>query len=61
MTGACDDAQRVLHRVGRDVAQIDEHPEPVHLLDDLFAEGGQPVGLRRVGGGVGPRRVASNA
>ena len=29
---------RVLHRLRRDVAQIDEHPEPVHLAHDFFAE-----------------------
>ena len=29
-------------------------PEPIHLLDDPFAEGGKAVVLGRVGGGVGP-------
>ena len=38
ITGASVDAQRVFHRVRRDVAEIDEHAEPVHLADDFFAE-----------------------
>ena len=38
ITGASADAQRVGHRVRRHVAQVDEHPEPVHLAHDLLAE-----------------------
>ncbi len=38
ITGACDTRDRVVHRVGRDVREIDEHPEPVHLAHDLLAE-----------------------
>ena len=42
------------HRRRRDVAQVDQHPEAVHLADDLDAERRQAVVLRRVGRGVGP-------
>ena len=34
---------RVGHRVGRDVAEVDEHAQPVHLAHDLLAERRQPV------------------
>ncbi len=47
MTGAAADPQRVVHRVGRDVAEIDEHAEPVHLAHHFLAELRQPVALRR--------------
>ena len=53
------DAQGVGHRVGRDVAQVDEHAEPVHLEHDLLAELREPAQPRRVGGGVGPRHVVA--
>ena len=33
--------------------EIDEHAEPVHLLDDFQAERAQPVVFRLVGPGVG--------
>ena len=57
ITGASRDANRVFHRVRRDVAEVDEHAEPVHLAHDLFAERRQPVEHRRVGRRVGPRDV----
>lgn len=31
--------QDVAHRVGRDVRQVDHHAEPVHLADEVAAEG----------------------
>ena len=45
---------RVLHRRRRDVAEIDQHPEPVHFLDDLDAERAEAVIFRLVGRAVGP-------
>ena len=42
MTGAVRRARR-RHGVGRDVAQIDEHPEAVHLEHDFLAELRQPA------------------
>jgi hypothetical protein len=33
------DAEHVVHRLGRDVRDVDEHAEPVHLADDPLAEG----------------------
>ena len=50
-------ADRVLHRVGRHVAEIDEHPEPVHLAHDLLAEFRQPAERRLVGRRIRPRHV----
>ena len=43
MTGAAVDGQRCFHGFRRDVAQIDEHPEPVHLMHDRAAERGEAV------------------
>ena len=57
MTGAVADPDRVAHRRRRHVAEIDEHAQPVHFPDDLFAERRQAVELRRVGRRVGPRHV----
>ena len=51
------DADRVGHRVGRDMAEVDEHPQPVHLAHHLFAEGDKPAQRRRVGRRVGPGHV----
>ena len=48
------DRQGIAHRGRRDVGQIDQHAEPVHLADDLTAELGQPAVPRLVGGRVGP-------
>ena len=45
---------RLAHHLGRDVAQIDQHAEAVHLGDDLEPERGQAVPLGIVGGAVGP-------
>ena len=38
ITGAVGDVERVAHRVGRDVREVDEHADPVHLAHDLPAE-----------------------
>ena len=43
--------------VGRDVAEVDHHAEPVHLAHDLAAEGAEATDDRHVGRRVGPRRV----
>jgi hypothetical protein len=53
------DADRVAHRVGVRVREIHQHPDPVHLVDDLLAELRQtPVAGRRVHRGVRPGGVA---
>jgi hypothetical protein len=39
------------------VTQVDEHPDAVHLGNDLATEVGQPAQHRLIGGGVGPRDV----
>ena len=52
--GASETSQRVLHRLGGGVGQVDEHAETVHLLHHLLAESGEPAVPRRVGGGVRP-------
>src|SRR6478672_10148940 len=44
-----------LRRCG-DVAEVDQHAEPVHLADHLAPEGGQSAVLRLVGRRVGPAR-----
>ena len=54
MTGACDEAQGMLHRVDRDVRNIDQHSQAVHLLDDFLAKGGQAAMAFGVGGRIGP-------
>ena len=41
------DLERGAHRVGRDVGEVDHHPDAVHLAHHLAAEGGQPAGHRR--------------
>ena len=46
--------ERVAHGVVADVAQVDEHAEAVHLVDDGAAEIGEAVIFRIVGGAVGP-------
>ena len=58
ITGDLGDPQRVAHGVGRDVGEVDEHADPVHLPDHLDAESRQPAEHRLVGGRVGPRDVA---
>ena len=45
------------HRVGRDVREVDEHADAVHLAHHLDAKGGEPADGRLVGGRVGPRDV----
>ena len=35
--------ERVVHRLRRDVRQVDQHAEPVHLAHDVAAEGGEPA------------------
>lgn len=37
--GRAGNGQDVAHRVGRDVRQVDHHAEPVHLADEVAAEG----------------------
>ena len=54
MTGARLTFERVAHRVVADVAEVDEHAEPVHLAHDGAAEGGEAVIFGIVGGAVGP-------
>ena len=54
--GRLGDVERGGHRPGRDVTEVDQHPEPVHLAHDLATERGQAVVLRRIGRGVGPAR-----
>ena len=58
MTGRCARGERRSHRVGRHVAQVDQHSEAVHFVHHLDAERRETVMHRRVGRRVGPRRVA---
>ena len=44
----------VQHGLFRDVAEVDHHPQPVHLAHNLLAERRQAAPLRRIGGAVGP-------
>ena len=46
--------QRVPERLVGDVRDVDQHAEPVQLADDVLAEIGQAVVLRRVAGRVAP-------
>ena len=48
------DAQRIAHRVGTDVGEVDEHPEAIHLAHHRFAELRQAVVLGAVGRRVCP-------
>ena len=48
------DRQGIPHGVGRDVGQIHQHAEPVHLPDDLTTELAQATEPGLVGGRVGP-------
>ena len=57
ITGASLTLDRVGHGVRRDVAQVDQDAEPVHLPDHLLAEPRQPAVLGFVGGRVRPARV----
>ena len=57
ITGASATVERVAHRVGRDVGEVDHHPDAVHLPHDLAAERRQPARDRAVGGRVGPGGV----
>ena len=45
---------RILHRCRRDVAEVDQHAEPVHLADHLDAERAEAVIFWIVGRAVGP-------
>jgi hypothetical protein len=47
----------VTHRGRRDVREVDEHADPVHLGDDLATEVAQPADRWLVGRRVGPRHV----
>ena len=49
--------QGVVHGLRRDVGEVDQHPEAVHLAHHVAAEIGEAAVLRLVGGRVGPRRV----
>ncbi len=51
------DVEGVAHRVCRDVREVDEHAQPVHLPDHLVPERGQAAELGLVGGRVRPRHV----
>ena len=42
--------QRVAHRAGGDVREVDEHAEPIALANHLPTEGRQPTEPRRLGG-----------
>ena len=44
---------------GRDVGEVHQHPQAVHLAHHLLAEGAEAAVLRLVGGGVGPVGVAA--
>ena len=57
ITGAEDVSSASPHRGRRDVREVDEHAERVHLAHDVAAEVGQPAALRLVGGRVRPRQV----
>ena len=57
ITGASAVSSASLIVVGRDVGQVDQHAEPLHLPDDLAAERGQAPGGRLVGRRVGPGQV----
>ena len=48
------DVERVAHDRRRDVREVHQHPEPVHLADDLAPEIREPAVLRAVERGVGP-------
>ena len=54
---ALADVQSVVHGFGRDVGEIDEHAEAVHLAHHLLAERGQAAKLRLVRRRVGPGDV----
>ena len=45
---------RILHRVGRDVAEINQHADPVHLVDDGDSERAEAAVLGIVGRAVRP-------
>ena len=49
--------ESVAHHVVADVGEVDQHPDRVHLADDVAADVAQPAEHRRVRGGVGPRHV----
>ena len=49
--------QRIVHRGNRNMRQVYQHAEPLHLADHVPPELGQPAGLRLVGGRVGPAGV----
>ena len=48
------DGDRLPHRLGRHVREVDQHAEPVHLAHHLLAEAGETAVLGRVGRRVGP-------
>ena len=47
-------SQRVSHRGRRNVRDIHQHSQPVHLLDNPFAKRRQSVVPGHIGGGIGP-------
>jgi hypothetical protein len=49
--------KRRSHRRRRDMRQVDQHPKPVALPDDLTPERRQPAHDGAIGGAVGPRGV----
>ena len=53
--GRSGDVEDGVHRVSRDVRNIDKHAEAIHFADYILAESGEAVGgFGFVGGGVGP-------
>ena len=48
---------RLPHRVGRDVAEVDQHAEPVHLAHHVLAEVGEAAVRMRTRRRIGPGRV----
>ena len=54
MTGASVTLSASLIVAGRDVGQVHQHAQPVHLPDDLLAESGEPAMALCIQGGIGP-------
>ncbi len=52
-----DHVQRVVHRGNRDMRQVDQHAQALHLADHVSAEIGQTAGRRGIRGRVGPADV----
>ena len=48
--------ERGLHGLGRDMTQIHQHPQAIHLVDHLDSKRSQPVMHRRIRRRVSPVR-----